>query len=241
MNTQSFINKIPLHLFFNGPPKCGKNTIANGLLKIMDGFDIAFADPLNAAVFSHYALEETKLSLEILDKEKHTNKRYPELFNQTWREARIKFATEIRHFDDAHYAKLMCERYKRVAKLWYEDAVTEEYAINNYIICYTDLGYDVEFEYFVRTLPEKAVAIVNVYREGTDFSLDNRKYITSDKHVNIRLDNNDTVENVVNRLIIQLNEHYIMRRFTNDVKTRLLLASNKAKIRATRAESADSA
>jgi len=148
-------------LLFNGPPGCGKDAACEVLEK--SGFThLSFKHELYKSVCDFYKVDYDWFMIGYINRDIKENKREQLLGWKTRRQAMI-YVAELYikpAFGKGYYGKQAANQIK---------------SDKNY--CISDLGYLEELNEVANKVGADNVAIVQVEREGCDFSKDQRSYI----------------------------------------------------------------
>lgn len=176
------VKGINMHiLFLNGPPRSGKDTIADYL--VMKGYKkMKFAEVIFYDLQNILGLTDEQLSLYREEKkDDHL------LFDTTLRKMAINYSEKViipRH-GEHYWSKILLEKmrnydYKSAGKLG-----------NNIVV--SDLGFEREYEFFEKNLrfPYEQFTVIRVERKGCSYANDSREYVKSYDHV---IKNNGSLE-----------------------------------------------
>lgn len=170
---------------FNGPPQCGKDTLAGMLAAHMDSQRVSapallenLSYPLRVIAYSmvgkNYA--ESRLSLAI--PYESFKKRYFEQFARTGRELMIdvseRFLKQV--YEPEIMAKMLLARLENVP--------------SNTVVLLCDSGFQLEVDPLIRECGSENVCIVQVHRPGLDFLNDSREWVHHpDPHMQLGVNN----------------------------------------------------
>lgn len=150
---------------FNGPPECGKDTLANLVADYMDKkgvtlpvYTMPLSFPLREIAFKMVGREYRAADYEAFKRE-----RFPQFGHQTGRQLMIDVSESFLKpcYGSAIMAHLMC------ARLPDHDAV----------ILIPDCGFQVEVDTIADLVGPHNLYVVGIRRTGTDFSNDSRQYV----------------------------------------------------------------
>ncbi|WOE76339.1 hypothetical protein [Alterisphingorhabdus coralli] len=155
-------SKKPYFILFNGPPRSGKDTLGHQLF----GYLLRTgADPIIAEFKEHIRhVALYILGIQPEDYEARKDEFLPE-WHTTLRQFMIDFSEQFMKpkFGDDVWPKAAYHALGDLA--------------DNQIVIFTDLGFPVELEYLQsRTDPERVI-VVQLEREGCDWSKDSRNYV----------------------------------------------------------------
>lgn len=178
-------------VLINGAPGVGKDTLANGMATLMkecrqDNVVVdKFAAPLKSAVHALFGMP--RVPLDIFESRK--NEPCPELFGAIPRKEYIALSEEYvkLRFDNEHFGRVMVQRIKQSAR---------EHKLNVTII--SDSGFASEAQPVIREFGADNVMLINIKREGCDFSGDSRSDLTIPEVENLWLVNDGKVSDLIN-------------------------------------------
>lgn len=192
----------PLIMILNGPPGCGKDTIAN-----------AWANKREHTLFKHvHAFKEPmwRIAAETLGMgyfdflDKYNDREWKEKPRDEWggqsvRDLMIRISeTYIKpFFGEEYFGKIAAANLRGLSSVGDIPVVH----------IFSDGGFKTEIEVLEK---EFDVQVVNVFRMGCDFSGDSRSYIGCSRGA-IRLENNGTVDEAVD----------LLQRIVNDTRERI--------------------
>lgn len=161
-------------ILLNGPPGCGKDTLANLVVKLDREFLKAnFAFPLKSVNQTLFSLTDEQV--EVLESDRRA-KESPQdiLFGKSWREVNILLAEKLikpEYGKDA-FGKLFIKRLKksfpRVPK-------------NGFQIVISDCGFSEEIGPLIETFGVNNIHLVKIQRKGCDYKNDSRNYVDGSK------------------------------------------------------------
>lgn len=155
---------------FNGPPKSGKDSYAALIKEKAESLGISygrysFADEVKTGTHREFGLlYDNGTPFEASYYEEMKDDPLPEFGNRTPREAYIWYS-EVRMkpvYGKDIFARKLVERLKHA---------TES------IVAITDVGFDEESGALCSNFPPYQVAFIRLYREGTSYEGDSRKYV----------------------------------------------------------------
>jgi hypothetical protein len=148
-------------IFFNGPPRAGKDTLVKGLLsKFPTAQNIKFSTPLKSALPIFFGLSDKQISL--LEQDKDTPKNY--FLGKSWREVQISLSED--------WAKLIFG--KRVFGNITKNIIENDSDANMFLI--SDSGFQEEAGTIVEYFGKENCLLIRLKREGTNFDNDSRSY-----------------------------------------------------------------
>ena len=155
---------MPKAILLNGPPRCGKNYIANLLsLNIeTDSQILGFGHWMKRSCHSQiFGLDGWTLDPESFDSCKDTPQEYLE--GLTWREFYIKYAEEFARptLGLDYFGKKLIESYD-----------------DSSLLIIPDCGRIEETHHVVEVFGPKNICLVQVHRDGCNFKRDSRSYIS---------------------------------------------------------------
>lgn len=171
-------------IFFNGPPKSGKDTIVNELLKrYSNTVNIKFSNPLKTALPVFFGL--TDKQIEYLEKNKETPSDL--LLGKSWREVQIllseNWAKPI--FGSRVFGNITLNIIKNS---------------NNQLFLISDSGFQEEAGSLIEYFGQDNCLLLRVAREGTSFNNDSRSYWKNIYEVeDITLHNDKSIEAAVDK------------------------------------------
>jgi dephospho-CoA kinase len=172
-------------VLFNGPPGCGKDTVAEGLRAVVDCRLVKFAGPIKENCRNIYGLS-VKQWAAIDGSQEEKEKPREEFFGETCRQVQINFSElflKPTHGEDI-FGKLAINEIKK------SRADT---------ILISDSGFRREAEVLVEEFGNQNVLLVRLHREGKSFDGDSRNYIDLDdlEVTTYDLFNDSTIEDFV--------------------------------------------
>lgn len=172
---------------FNGPPHCGKDTLANALnerLGIENSIStkrVALSLPMRLAVYSLLNCEYSEM---------HYNQ-YKDTPQDLFRGNSIR--DEMISLSEDHIKR------RHGDSFWARHLLRHESSINPLALIVSDMGFQAESDYFDGYVGPDNYTLVRLYREGCDWSKDSRGYIQARRGMDYR--NDDTVEAGVERIL----------------------------------------
>jgi hypothetical protein len=171
-------------VFFNGPPRSGKDTIVNELLKKYDSTEnIKFSNPLKTALPVFFGL--SKEQIDVLENEKEVYKDY--LLGKTWRDAQISLSEE--------WAKKVfgSRVFGNITKNIIKNSSSQLFLIS-------DSGFQEEAGSLVEHFGKDSCLLIRIKRDGTNFNNDSRSYWKNIYDIDdIVLYNDKSIEAVVDK------------------------------------------
>jgi len=146
-------------LLLNGPPRSGKDTIAEWL-ETRGWYHGKFSKVLKERCHDLYGM--TGEAHDAFEEEKDTV--LPEFYGVSPRDAYINLSEDLmkpRHGED----------------IWVRMFVDELKNVSNDYIVVSDLGFQVEYETLMKLFGYKKISLGMIYRAGCDFSKDSRDYV----------------------------------------------------------------
>jgi len=184
-------------ILLNGPPRCGKDTLAELYTKRYNSAWGSFKERLIEITLAIYGVE-SHIWFGWYEEDKEKPRR--ELDFQSCREALIFVSEEVikPKFGESFFGKAAAGTC-RVA----------EYCEYDYII-FSDSGFPEEALPLCNLVGPENVMVVRMGREGTDFSNDSRRYLRTDDlpegvHF-VHLDNNGHIEGTLGYLAMEIEE-----------------------------------
>lgn len=187
-------------VFFNGPPRSGKDTIVNELLKRYGSAEnVKFSNPLKTALPVFFGLSNEQIAL--LEKEKEVPKDY--LLGLSWREVQISLS-------------------ENWAKKTFGLKVFGDITLNiiknskNQLFLISDSGFQSEAQSLIDYFGKNNCLLIRVSRENTNFNNDSRSYwknIYDIEEVNIH--NNKSIEAAVDKTNLIINT-WIIKELQHD-------------------------
>jgi len=148
-------------VFFNGPPRVGKDTLVMGLLnKFPTSRNIKFSTPLKTALPVFFGL--TQAQIDALEQNKDTPRNY--FLGKSWRDVQISLSEE--------WAKPTFG--KRVFGDITKNIIENEDDANIFLI--SDSGFQEEAAALVEQFGKENCLLIRLKREGTNFDNDSRSY-----------------------------------------------------------------
>jgi len=169
------MNKI---ILLNGPPGCGKDTIANMLVEKYNGVNLKFTQPIRNAVCGLLGIKDSELDAI-------KNNPIVEGLQYTIRDLFIDIGERLVK--------------PNLSKDWFGttllNTINTQYA-NIELIVISDLGFIKEFEVLYNNLKDSYyIEIWKIYRPNTSFKKDSRNYIDPVDDVIVRnISNNGNVK-----------------------------------------------
>lgn len=171
-------------IFFNGPPRSGKDTIVNRLLKrYLYCENIKFSNPLKTALPVFFGL--SKEQIDSLESEKETPKDY--LLGKSWRETQISLSEDW-------------------AKKIFGSRVFGDITLNvvknspNQLFLISDSGFQEEAGSLIEYFGKDNCLLLRISRKGTNFSNDSRSYWKNIYDIDdITLHNDKSIEAAVDK------------------------------------------
>lgn len=171
-------------IFFNGPPRSGKDTIVNELLKKYSSCEnIKFSNPLKTALPVFFGL--SKEQIDCLEIDKETPKEY--FFDNSWRQVQILLSEVWAKptFGKKVFGKITLNIIKNS---------------NSQLFLVSDSGFQEEAESLIEYFGKENCLLIRVKRDGTDFNNDSRSYWKNVYEIeDITLHNNKTISAAVDK------------------------------------------
>jgi hypothetical protein len=148
-------------VFFNGPPRVGKDTLVNGLLsRFPTARNIKFSTPLKSALPIFFGL--TKDQISTLEQVKDVPR--ADFLGNSWREVQISLSEDWAKptFGKTVFGDITCNIIK-----------ADQYA-NIFLI--SDSGFQEEAGALVEQFGKENCLLIRLKREGTNFNRDSRSY-----------------------------------------------------------------
>lgn len=148
-------------IFFNGPPRVGKDTLVTGLLnKFPTARNIKFSTPLKSALPVFFGLTENQISK--LEEDKDTPRDY--FLGKSWRTVQISLSED--------WAKPVYG--KRVFGNITKNIIDNDSYSNIFLI--SDSGFQDEAGALIDHFGKENCLLIRLSREGTNFNNDSRSY-----------------------------------------------------------------
>lgn len=148
-------------IFFNGPPRVGKDTLVTGLLnKFPTARNIKFSTPLKSALPVFFGLTENQISK--LEEDKDTPRDY--FLGKSWRTVQISLSED--------WAKPVYG--KRVFGNITKNIIENDSYSNIFLI--SDSGFQEEAGALIDHFGKENCLLIRLSREGTNFDNDSRSY-----------------------------------------------------------------
>lgn len=174
-------------IFLNGPPSCGKDTIANLLIEKYNGVNLKFAQPIRNAVCGLFDIEDSMLDKVKNNKIENTSYRI--------RDAMIDIGENIIK--------------SKISRDWFGITLLntiKKYHTNVDLIVVSDLGFIREFEVIYNDLKDSYnIELWKIYRPNTSFLNDSRNYIEYPKIKTRNISNNGDI-NSLKSLVFEKNK-----------------------------------
>ena len=148
-------------IFFNGPPRVGKDTIVTGLLsKFPTSRNIKFSTPLKSSLPVFFGL--TQDQIDKLEEDKDTPRNY--FLGKSWRTVQISLSED--------WAKPIFG--KRVFGNITKNIIDNDQDANIFLI--SDSGFQEEAGALIEHFGKENCLLIRLKREGTNFDNDSRSY-----------------------------------------------------------------
>jgi hypothetical protein len=148
-------------VFFNGPPRVGKDTLVMGLLnRFPTARNIKFSTPLKDSLPVFFGL--TQEQINNLEENKNTPRAY--FLGNSWREIQISLSED--------WAKPIFG--KRVFGDITKNIIENDHDSNIFLI--SDSGFQEEAAALVEQFRKENCLLIRLKREGTNFDRDSRSY-----------------------------------------------------------------
>ena len=174
-------------IFLNGPPSCGKDTIANLLIEKYNGVNLKFAQPIRNSVCGLFDIEDSMLDKVKNNKIENTSYRI--------RDAMIDIGENIIK--------------SKISRDWFGITLLntiKKYHTNVDLIVISDLGFIREFEVIYNDLKDLYdIELWKIYRPNTSFLNDSRNYIEYPKIKTRNISNNGDI-NSLKSLVFEKNK-----------------------------------
>lgn len=177
-------------VFFNGPPRSGKDTIVNDLLKRYTKVEnIKFSNPLKTALPVFFGL--SKEQIQLLESEKEIPKDY--LLGKSWRGAQISLSEDWakKTFGLRVFGDITLNIIKNS---------------NNNLFLISDSGFQEEAEALIEYFGKENCLLIRIKRDGTDFNNDSRSYWKNIYDIEeVTIYNNKSIEAIVDKSNLIIN------------------------------------
>jgi len=152
----------------NGPPRSGKNTLADGV-QDSNLRQLSFAAPIKNALKAFFNLtpeEFRKFDNELKDIVQER------LFGMSWRQWCMKFSEEFikPNLGKRVFGDLLTHNIEQLSK-------DEEFPVTEFII--SDSGFDEEVKPLIEKFGKDSITIIKLKRDGCSFAGDTRFYLDS--------------------------------------------------------------
>lgn len=170
-NNQKTQKKVVL---LNGPPKCGKDTVASHLVPYFNFQKMKFAAPLK-----RMAAGLLDMRVELV--EEHKDHKFNILRKET---ISNEFGIAPEYSDEETLRRLLIRISEDFLKPVYGDtffgrlAVRELQRSSYSLIVFTDSGFAREAESIIRAISKSNVLLIRLHRDGCDFVGDSRSYLS---------------------------------------------------------------
>lgn len=182
----------PLVIILNGPPGSGKDTIGEAWINTRD---FSITKHLNA-----FKVPMFRIAAEVLDMSYHDflgnynenrewkEKKRPEWGDRSVRDLMIHISEVFvkPFFGSDYFGKISADVVRQY----------QGFQGNRHVIVFTDGGFPFEIEELEKEFP---VQVIQLHREGCDFTGDSRSYVEC-KRGSIILENNETIHEAVEKL-----------------------------------------
>lgn len=177
---------MPKIFILNGPPSSGKDSLADYLVSKNSRFKKEkFAKPLKLALKALFSMTDDELTFFDSSVIKDTpNTRF---FNKSWRDVN-KELSELYvkcNFDRGFFGYSLMNRIK-------SDKFVSDFLIS-------DGGFDYEVSPLIEEFGKDNVIVIKLYREGFDFSIDSRNYISTES---LGIRSYDLTNNVLEKYLL---------------------------------------
>jgi hypothetical protein len=172
-------------VFFNGPPRSGKDVAANITIhEIFDGaaLHMKFAAPIKAAVNAFLNVFYAK-DVEFFYETEAKNQPQPRFFDQTPREVLISFSEDWAkpQFGADIFGQLALRTLQKFVKLNWD------------LFVFSDSGFQHEFDVLYKICKPTNILVVQMHREDCTFNGDSRNYIDPRDAHRFVIHNNETL------------------------------------------------
>lgn len=157
----------------NGPPRSGKDTIADFVVGNDGSFAKAkLAAPIKRSLEAFFELTPDELHYFDNNINGSKNVKHDRFLGDSWREAQIKFSEKFvkKIYGKDAFAKILIESIKSFIKTNPQ---------KNFIVA--DCGFKEEAEYLIEAFGRENVYLIKIERYGHDFSEDSRGYLDGEK------------------------------------------------------------
>lgn len=164
-------------IFLNGPPRCGKDTLAEILHRRLKTKTLKFADPLKRACHALFSLDVPNEYYDSMKDQKTSS-----FLDNTPRSVYISMSQEYikKKFGDNFFGKILL------------NTIRENTKINAFVI--SDSGFYGESQVVSEAISPKNCLLIHIYRNGCNFSNDSRSYIKLPGVDSAKLYNNLSME-----------------------------------------------
>ena len=162
-----------MHIYLlNGPPGCGKDTLANELQSIIPySKNIKFSSPLKKAVQGLY-LGGSETLMKELDQPGRKDEPTELCLGRSLRQVQISLSEDYMkpQYGQSVFGHLLATNIREEIKR----------GINTFFV--SDSGFVAEAEVICNEFGPENVTIIRIHRQGKTFNNDSRGYITIDKY-----------------------------------------------------------
>lgn len=174
-----YLKKLVL---LNGPPKCGKDTISNRLIRVFENSEnVKLSSPLKDSLPQFFGLTQEEVNYL----EAHKEEPSPLLLGKTWRQSQISLSEDW-------------------SKVFFNERVFGEILVNkiskseNQLFFVSDSGFYSEAKPLVEKFGESNILLLRIFRPGCNFSNDSRSYWEHDFNIkSTNIFNDSSIDRVV--------------------------------------------
>lgn len=179
-------------IVLNGPPRSGKDTLA----AMLPGLKRKFSAPLKRAVPAIYGVADL---IPDADLEKVKETQFDFLFGQSYRQAQIAV---FQWLERVHGPAVLGEIEARVLQANARH-IMEKFSG---LVVYSDGGRGAEISALAASVGFDNMLIIQLVRDGTDYSNDIRSYVDIPEIKTIRLHNNGTPDDLIKAAVRAIQE-----------------------------------
>ena len=186
-------------VLLNGPPGCGKDTVATHLVPYLQFHKMKFAAPIKRAVCGLLDMSESTL-------ERHKNEPFSILRRESSREDENFGNTIYEYSEPESPRRLLIDLSESFLKVKYGETIFGRIAYRELqrsasdLIIFTDSGFAAEANAIIRFIGKENCILVRLHREGCTFEGDSRSYLEDIAGRNEDIDNNGHISHTIARV-----------------------------------------
>ena len=201
-------------VLLNGPPGCGKDTVAQHLVQYLQFSSMKFAAPIKR-------MAAALLDMDVSSIERHKDAE----FNILCKEIETILPSVIGYEDAKQYEygpkdtlrRLLIRISEEYLKPTYGNTFFGRIAVRELkrsaypLIIFTDSGFVEEAHTVVRNIGKGNTILIRLHREGCDFKSDSRSYLSNVAGEERDIENNGSISHTAAQVAVAIRNHFKLK------------------------------